>query len=59
MKITQDRTKCIGCGACVAVCPGNWEMAQDGKSKCKNPNSDLPCNKKAASGCPVKCIKVK
>ncbi len=31
MKIIQEREKCIGCGACVAVCPKYWEMADDGK----------------------------
>ena len=23
-KIIQDKNKCVGCGACVAVCPDNW-----------------------------------
>ncbi len=58
MKIKQNRKLCIGCGACVAVCPDNWEMAPDGKSKPKKTTSDLECNRKAAAGCPVQCIKI-
>lgn len=58
MKIKQDHEKCIGCGACVAVCPENWEMDSDDKAKFKNAESDLECNKKAAAGCPVKIITI-
>ena len=58
-KITQDHEKCIGCGACVAVCPSNWEMSGDGKARPKSQESDDDCNKAAADGCPVKCIHVK
>lgn len=31
-KIKHDREGCIGCGACAAIDPENWEMADDGKS---------------------------
>jgi len=59
VKITQDRDACIGCGACVAVCPANWEMVSDGKSQAKNSNpKDLGCNLDAAKSCPVTCIHV-
>lgn len=58
MRIKQDREKCIGCGACVAVCPENWEMSDDNKAKPKSFESDLECNKKAAAGCPVKIINI-
>ena len=59
VKIIHNRDICIGCGACAANCPDNWEMADDGKSKCKNKSPDeAGCNKKAAESCPVKCIKV-
>ena len=57
IKINHDKPTCIGCGACAAVCPDNWEMGDDGKA---NPKStDLPeegCNMDAANSCPVKCI---
>ena len=58
--IVQEREKCVGCGACVAICPENWEMADDGKAKCKNKNpKDAGCNKEAEGACPVQCITVK
>jgi len=31
-KIEHDRPGCIGCGACAAVHPEAWIMAEDGKS---------------------------
>lgn len=59
-KITQDRDACIGCGACAAVCPDNWKMASDGKSKpVKTQVDDISCNKQAADSCPVQCIHIK
>jgi ferredoxin len=57
-KISQDHEACIGCGACIATCPGNWEMADDGKAKPKRKVDDLECNEPAADGCPVGCITV-
>lgn len=61
MKVTieHNRDICIGCGACAAACPDNWEMADDGKSKCKKTELDeVGCNQEAADKCPVKCIEV-
>jgi len=59
VKITQDREKCIGCGACAAICPDNWEMADDNKAKPKKTElEEVGCNKDAADACPVNCIKV-
>ena len=59
VKIEQDHEKCIGCGNCVAACPENWEMGDDGKASPKKTEVDeVGCNKEAAEGCPVECIKV-
>ena len=59
VKIEQDHEKCIGCGNCVAVCPANWEMGDDSKAHPKKTKvDDVGCNKEAAEGCPVQCIKV-
>ncbi|MDO8648136.1 MAG: ferredoxin [Candidatus Diapherotrites archaeon] len=59
-KIEHDREGCISCGACAAVCPENWEMASDGKSKCLKTDLEiLGCNETAASGCPVNVIHIK
>lgn len=68
-KVIQQRDKCIGCGTCVAVCPGFWQMASDGKSDLKGAKDagankfeletqDAGCNKEAASSCPVQVITV-
>jgi ferredoxin len=67
MKIIHDREKCIGCGACVAICPNFWEMTEGNKSKLKGSVlnaeknyelavEDCSCNQDAADGCPVSII---
>ena len=59
VKIKQDHNACIGCGACTSVCPGNWVMGSDGKSKPKKTAlKDIGCNQEAADACPVGCIKI-
>lgn len=50
---------CLGCGACAAVCPENWALQADGKSKPKlTVLDDLGCNGEAEKACPAGCIKV-
>lgn len=56
-KVTVDKNKCIGCGSCVALCEGNFEL-KDGKAHAKKAVSDLQCNKESAESCPVQAIKV-
>lgn len=57
-KITIDKEKCIGCGACAAVCSENFELVE-GKAQVKNATvEEAGCSKDAADGCPVQCIKV-
>ena len=59
VKIEQDYEACIGCGACAAVCPENWEMTEDNKAKpLKTEVLEAGCNKEAADACPVQCIKI-
>ena len=69
MKIILERQKCIGCGSCAAVCPANFEMAEDGKSHLldsqKDANeiesveiADVGCAKDASEVCPVQIIKI-
>ena len=58
-KINLDRSKCIGCGACVAACPSNWEMQDDGKTRNKKEiisDSEYSGNKEAEEVCPVNAI---
>jgi len=57
MKIKVDQEKCIGCGACVAICPEVFEIGPDGKSRVKNPNGKCDF-KKAAESCPVGAIEL-
>lgn len=70
-KIIFERFKCIGCGACIAVCPKHWRMNDDGKSELIDSklNSEsgnyekevgqAECSNDAASGCPMQCIHIK
>lgn len=58
-KIIQDHGACIGCGACAAVCPDNWQMQGDKAKPKKTQVSEIGCNKEAADSCPVQCIKIK
>lgn len=59
IKIIQDREACIGCGACVSVCPDNWEMKGDKSHPKKTELNDEGCNQQAADVCPVQCITIK
>lgn len=71
MKIIHEREKCIGCGACAAVCPKYWKMQEDGKVKilgskvnpktgnCELEVEKIECNQEAADACPVNIIYIK
>jgi len=57
--IEHVRDDCIGCGVCSQLCPDNWEMTEDGKSKPLSTElEDLGCNMEAAQSCPVNCIHI-
>ncbi len=68
MKIIFDKSKCIGCGSCVALCPKHWEMSEHGKANFKDSiinsatkNQELEvekigCAQEAADSCPVEAI---
>ncbi|MGM0439417.1 MAG: ferredoxin [Patescibacteria group bacterium] len=68
MKIIFDRENCIGCGSCIAACPDNWEMGDDGKANLKNSEEEdgkkvleideEGCNGQARDLCPVQVIKI-
>ncbi len=68
MKIILERSKCIGCGSCVAVCEKFFEMGEDNLSKIKGGQmtgenmeleiADAGCAKEAADICPVQIIKI-
>jgi ferredoxin len=54
-KIKLDKEKCIGCGACIAVCPDVFALDGD-KAKAKKAKSDKECVKEATDSCPVQAI---
>ncbi|MFQ6020638.1 MAG: ferredoxin [Candidatus Aenigmatarchaeota archaeon] len=59
MKPEVDKEKCIGCGACAAICPEVFEI-KNGKSHVKNPDACDSCDcKEAADSCPVNAISLK
>lgn len=55
--ITVDQNGCIGCGACMALCPNVFEMNEDGKSQVIS-QDDVACAQNAAASCPVQVITV-
>jgi len=63
MPTEVNEDKCIGCGACVSVCPANpnvYEMADTKKGKksvVKNKSACIDCGACVAS-CPVEAIKM-
>ena len=56
--IKQDHNACIGCGACAAICPDNWELEGGKSHPIKTELEDIGCNKEAADSCPVQCIEI-
>lgn len=53
--IKVDQDGCIGCGACVALCPSVFEMNDEGKSVVIS-QDDVACAENAAASCPVQAI---
>ena len=58
MKVLVDEEKCIGCGACVAICPEVFEIGDNGKCSVKEKETNKKCVKEAESSCPVEAIVV-
>ncbi len=57
-KVSVNKKKCIGCGACVDVC-SNFKLVKD-KAQPINPNpKTIGCNKEAEESCPEGAITVK
>ncbi len=55
--VSVNKSKCIGCGACVSTCPEVFEI-KDGKAYVKSgADSSKPCVKEAKDACPVDAIK--
>ena len=58
MKISIDKEKCIGCGACESICPSVFVMKGD-KAEVKKKETNEKCAKEAADSCPTQAIIVK
>ncbi len=61
-KIVIDKDKCIGCGACAAQCPDNFEMMSGDEFKAKVRKAEvteLGCCQEAVDICPVQAISIK
>jgi len=54
-KVKVNNEKCIGCGACVAICPEVFELKQS-KANVKKAKTEKECAKQAADSCPVNAI---
>ena len=61
-KITVNKDRCIGCGACAAQCD-NFELKETGDGYKAHPKKSvvdkIGCNKDASDACPVEAILVK
>lgn len=58
-KISIDREKCIGCGACAALCPKSFRMKENKAVAIKAEIAKISCEKEAADSCPVQVISIK
>ncbi|MFC1651871.1 ferredoxin [Patescibacteria group bacterium] len=59
MKIKIDQNLCIGCGACVSLCPDVFELKEDGKANVKDEKACEKCDcKRAKEACPVQAISI-
>lgn len=56
MAIKVDKTKCVGCGMCVGLCPEVFGMGSDNKSEVIG--DDENCAKNAVASCPVSAINI-
>ena len=66
MKILLDKSKCIGCGTCWALCGRFFDVGEDNKSTLKgSPDGqeleikEVSCAQLAVDTCPVQCITIK
>ena len=57
MSIAVNHDLCIGCGACVSLCPDTFTLSAEGKSDVSS-QENVECAKTAAESCPVQAITV-
>ncbi len=58
MKVRVDKSKCIGCGVCIALAPNYFRFGPDGKSEPiqEEVPDDAEEVKQAAKSCPTGAI---
>ena len=54
-----DKKKCIGCGACVALCPKVFKLKNEKAEAISKKIKDIEEVLKAETACPVQAIKIK
>lgn len=57
MKVKVNKSKCIGCGDCEALCPKVFVL-KNGKATVKESPTEEKCARKAAYACPVNAISI-
>jgi len=57
MKVEIDQSKCIGCGACVAISKENFDFNEDGLSTVID-NTVYDSTRDAVEACPVYAISI-
>ncbi|MFH1412530.1 MAG: ferredoxin [bacterium] len=55
--IKIDKEKCIGCATCTAICPSNFAIGDDGKSKVIS-QKESECLFKVKELCPAQAISI-
>lgn len=58
IKIIHRIEDCIGCGACAAICPENWELKGDKAHPKQTELDEIGNNQEAADSCPTSCIEI-
>ncbi len=56
-KVTVDKNKCVGCGACVSIAPDNFDFDNEGISTVINEEVTEEA-KDAEEACPVLAIDI-
>ncbi len=57
-KVTINQDECIGCEACVGICPSVFRFNDElGKAEVtENANAEEECVEEAIASCPAECI---
>jgi len=59
MSVSIDKNLCIGCSACVSICPKTFKMNEEESKAEVVASDDIPCAQSAADGCPVQAIVIR